>query len=905
MHHSTLAAALLLLSPPPASSQPSTLSTFAGGSTSPTNLTAALPLLNTGITGLASDGATIFFATASDIRSVPLYPSGLALGPVTLIAGNPYYANTSITSQQEGLIAADPTSTRVSPTALAANGTGLFFVDSFTRTLRFISNATSPLGAAALVWTAAGNGSLAAGVYPGFPFSAAPARAVPLGAIAALALSGDGATLYIAKTALNVIRAFACRAGTLRVLAGTGAPSTVAGAAIGAPWQPWLSANLTPSALALQPGTGALFFVDSTCTVRVLNTSGLVSLAVGAAAAVCSTALLAGTMAAPGAAIATPVDVAFSATGALIISVVNVANGYLLMSPPGLGGGGVGNVSVMMGGSLYTAANYNDRQGVFVPAVGCIFAVGKNLLVGGAAMWNSGVVAYAAEPSNGRIRVLFTGGTVGTLVGAGSVPLLMDGVSASSTQIYGGGFALDVEPVAGLLLAADSYYLRAYSLSKGTVVGNMSIGFGSGRFSITASGSSTTQSTTNYVFGVAADGAGGYFFTQSTNSYNLSGAGSVAYVNATGLVSRVTSGTALPCYGNGGPAGSAGFLSPRGLVFDKPRNKLYVFEPSANVVRCISNATGCPFCTVSHFAGTCGNGSFSYGDGGPAASAILRFPEQGAVDAAGNLYIVDSTANRVRFVSAATGNISTFAGTGVASSTGDNGLATAASLNAPKGIALDTCGSVFISDGVSAAGGGKIRRVNSTTGVITTVIGSAIPAPYPGSSGDGGVVSTSNSLLFKPGAVTVAPDGRLFFADTVYGRVRALSPGPSAACAPPLPLPSQSSTSSFTPSSSPTLTPTPSPPPCPAGTYGSSPAAGGCAPCPAGYYCPAGTTLPFALPCNAGSYCPAGSPIPIPCPPMGWTDATRGPANGPAFDLDTATCYNHCFFGGDGQLSSC
>jgi hypothetical protein len=84
---------------------------------------------------------------------------------------------------------------------------------------------------------------------------------------------------------------------------------------------------------------------------------------------------------------------------------------------------------------------------------------------------------------------------------------------------------------------------------------------------------------------------------------------------------------------------------------------------------------------------------------------------------------------------------------------------------------------------------------------------------------------------------------------------------------------------------------------CPGGTYSTqlgATSAAACQVCNVGYFCPPGTGALFGVPCGVGNYCPAGSAAPLPCPAFGMVEATRGPANGPAFDVDTAACYNQC-----------
>src|SRR5581483_2035022 len=94
-----------------------------------------------------------------------------------------------------------------------------------------------------------------------------------------------------------------------------------------------------------------------------------------------------------------------------------------------------------------------------------------------------------------------------------------------------------------------------------------------------------------------------------------------------------------------------------------------------------------------------GNGTYgNAGDGGAAVNAQLEKPVCVRLDAAGNLYIADQGSNVIRRVSAQSGIIATIAGNGTAGYSGDGGIPTGATLNAPSGLAVDTSGSVFIAD---------------------------------------------------------------------------------------------------------------------------------------------------------------------------------------------------------------
>src|SRR5438445_624384 len=107
------------------------------------------------------------------------------------------------------------------------------------------------------------------------------------------------------------------------------------------------------------------------------------------------------------------------------------------------------------------------------------------------------------------------------------------------------------------------------------------------------------------------------------------------------------------------------------------------------------------------------------GDGGAATDASLNQPRGVALDASGNLYIADQSNLRIRKVDAASGIITTVAGNGSPAFAGDGGAATSASLNEPSGVALDASGNLYIEDEIKHGS----SKVAATTGIITTVAG--------------------------------------------------------------------------------------------------------------------------------------------------------------------------------------
>jgi len=161
-----------------------------------------------------------------------------------------------------------------------------------------------------------------------------------------------------------------------------------------------------------------------------------------------------------------------------------------------------------------------------------------------------------------------------------------------------------------------------------------------------------------------------------------------------------------------------------------------------------------------------GNGERSFsGDGGPAAQASLDLSWGLAVGADGSLYIADTENLRVRKVDPS-GIITTVAGDGHYGYSGDGGPTTQASLAYPMAVAVGADGSLYIADLDSC----RIRRVD-LAGIITTVAGNG----DSGYSGDGGPATEAS--LQAPCSVAVGADGSLYIADSQNWRIRRVDPG--------------------------------------------------------------------------------------------------------------------------------
>ncbi|MFH8594925.1 NHL repeat-containing protein [Streptomyces rimosus] len=241
---------------------------------------------------------------------------------------------------------------------------------------------------------------------------------------------------------------------------------------------------------------------------------------------------------------------------------------------------------------------------------------------------------------------------------------------------------------------------------------------------------------------IALDRAGNLYIAEVANHR-------VRKVGTDGVITTIAGTGTAGFGGDGGPATAAQLNQPLGIATDDTGN-VYVAEWNNCRVRKVT-----PQGVITTVAGG-GSG----GDGGRAVDASLSYPFAVAVDTAGNLYVTERFGQRVRKITP-DGIIHTVAGSGTAGFSGDGGPATAASLNSPKGLGVDSAGNLYIGDQDNH----RIRKVD-THGVITTVAGNG----SPGYVRDG-IPATETRLNGAEGSV-VDDDGNLYIADCGNHRIR-------------------------------------------------------------------------------------------------------------------------------------
>ena len=321
-------------------------------------------------------------------------------------------------------------------------------------------------------------------------------------------------------------------------------------------------------------------------------------------------------------------------------------------------------------------------------------------LVDGIAVDKKGNIFIAMRDNNIISRV-DTQGNMTTFAGTGESGFDGDGGKASEAKLkLPAGLAFDKK---GNLYIADRNNHRVRKVDTSGIITTVA---GNGIAGFSGDGGKAAQAMLNLPSGVAIDDDGNIYISDRSN-------GRVRVVNNKGIITTIAGNGEDGFKGDSGPATQAQLSKPFGLALDKKGN-LYIADRGNNRVRMVN-----PQGIITTVAGD--GGFFFMGDNGPAYRASIAGPTGVVVDDNGVLYIADRNNNRVRSVDTQ-GMIQTVAGTGHQDYNGDSEVARETNLYLPFGVALDAEGNLLIIDRSHY----RIRRVDPRLGSVKTVAGNGL-----------------------------------------------------------------------------------------------------------------------------------------------------------------------------------
>ena len=359
---------------------------------------------------------------------------------------------------------------------------------------------------------------------------------------------------------------------------------------------------------------------------------------------------------------------------------------------------------------------------------------------------------YIADRNNHRIRKVDGSGILTTIAGTGTAGFSGDGAAATAAQIsYPHGIDVDAS---GNIYFGDMGNNRVRKISSGGTITTVA-GTGTATPGYSGDGAAATAAGIDHPTGIAVDASGNVYFTDQNNFVIRK------ITISTGFISTVAGNQALGAgySGDGGTATSAQInltslatftttTTPVNIAVDASGN-LYIPDVNNDRIRKVNAGTG----NISTIAGTGSGGRLAYG---ACSAQQLFWPEGVAVDATGNFYSVQHSGGDPLVYKKTTSGVSTLiGGTAVSGTTGDGGLATAANI-VTEGIAVDPSGNVFI------AGGDVVRRIDASSGIITTVAGTGTA----GNSGDGAAATSAmiQNSFGNWSSIATDPSGHLYIA---------------------------------------------------------------------------------------------------------------------------------------------
>jgi uncharacterized protein (TIGR03437 family) len=380
---------------------------------------------------------------------------------------------------------------------------------------------------------------------------------------------------------------------------------------------------------------------------------------------------------------------------------------------------------------------------------------------------------YVADVGNSRVRVISPDGTIHTVAGNGAPGILGDNGPAIQAQVDPLAVAVDTQ--GNLFISTTDFYIRKVDTN-----GIITTIAGQGRPAYGGDNGPANLATISQVPAMVCDAKGDLYLADFFNGY-------VRMIDPAGLIHPVAGSGPFGFIDDFIPALQA-VMSPQGLALDSSGNNLYISDVTLNAVRVVDLTT-----MLIHSVAGNGNAGFQ-GDGGTPLLAELDGPAGLALDGGNDIYVADFANRRVRKIAGNT--ISTVAGT----SDGDGGPATSAFLNFPQGLAVDSANNLVVADtGNSIARrfslGGSINTFGQLMGTPSAVAVDASGNFYvtddeplvleinktgstsivagdsqSGYSGDGG--PATSAMIANPTGVAVDGAGNVYFTDETNSRIR-------------------------------------------------------------------------------------------------------------------------------------
>lgn len=281
--------------------------------------------------------------------------------------------------------------------------------------------------------------------------------------------------------------------------------------------------------------------------------------------------------------------------------------------------------------------------------------------------------------------------------------------------------------------------------------GNVTVFAGTGAQGFSGDGGAATSALLNTPCGICTDESANVYIADSGNNR-------VRCIDTSGIITTVA-GTGTKAYsGDGGDATGADLCTPYDVAYSPIDNSLFIADTENSCIRKVTSQI------ISTVAGIAESQGYA-GNGGSATNAYLNAPQGVFVTSTGVLYIADTDNNMIRQVDTA-GIITTVAGDGTNTYSGDDMAAINASLDQPRDIAVDSSGNLYIADTKH----NRVRRVCAQDGIIRTIAGS------DQGSIDG--VRAVEAQFFRPMGIALLPDleGKtIYLCDTYNNAIRTLS----------------------------------------------------------------------------------------------------------------------------------